>query len=191
MASPTDPAAHGRRARLRAVACAILLAAGIASGCGRATRPETPWVEDTSSALAWPIEGPVSSTFGPRGKTHHDGIDIAVPRGTAVHAAAGGVVIFTGQLRGYGNTVILEHPSGLTTVYAHLAAIGPATGARVRRGETIGTVGETGRTTGPNLHFEVRRNRIARDPLAFLPERKGAVVAQRDKAPPKRTGSGG
>lgn len=172
---------------IRAFALVLLLA----SGCARATRPDAPSVDDQAAGFAWPIEGPVSSTFGPRGRTHHDGIDIAVPRGTPVHAAASGIVIFTGQLRGYGNTVILEHPSGLTTVYAHLASIAPATGARVRRGETIGTVGESGRTTGPNLHFEVRRNRIARDPLAFLPERKGSVVAQREKAAPKRTGSGG
>jgi len=190
MDSPTEPVAR-RCGRAWAAATASLLALALVSGCGRATRPDGPPVESNSAGLSWPIEGPVSSTFGPRGKTHHDGIDIAVPRGTAVHAAAAGVVIFTGDLRGYGNTVILEHPSGLTTVYAHLASIAPATGARVRRGEAIGTVGESGRTTGPNLHFEVRRNRIARDPLAFLPERKGSVMAQREKATPKRTGSGG
>ena len=114
-----------------------------------------------------------------------------MPRGTEVHAAGSGVVIFSGALRGYGNTVIVEHASGITTVYAHLEEIGAATGARVRRGDNIGTVGETGRTTGPNLHFEVRRNRVARDPLAFLPERKGSVMAQREKPAPKRAGSGG
>ncbi|MFM7144677.1 MAG: murein hydrolase activator EnvC family protein [Alphaproteobacteria bacterium] len=190
MASRTDSPAREARSFRRALGT-LALAALFASGCARATRPDAPVVEDQAAGFAWPIDGPVSSKFGPRGRTHHDGIDIAVPRGTPVHAAAGGVVIFTGELRGYGNTVIVEHPSGLTTVYAHLASVSPATGARVRRGETIGTVGETGRTTGPNLHFEVRRNRIARDPLAFLPERKSSVVAQREKVAPKRTGSGG
>jgi len=187
MASPTERARGRGRVALRALAVLLL----VASGCSRAVRPDVPALDPDTAGLAWPIEGPVSSTFGPRGKTHHDGIDIAVPKGTPVRAAGGGVVIFTGQLRGYGNTVILEHSAGLTTVYAHLASIVPTTGARVRRGEPIGTVGETGRTTGPNLHFEVRRNRVARDPLAFLPERKGSVVAQREKSAPKRTGSGG
>ena len=161
------------------------------AGCGVGVPPQPMSGEGEVSGFAWPIAGPVSSPFGPRGRTHHDGIDIAVPRGTEVHAAGSGVVIFSGALRGYGNTVIVEHASGITTVYAHLEEIGAATGARVRRGDNIGTVGETGRTTGPNLHFEVRRNRVARDPLAFLPERKGSVMAQREKPAPKRAGSGG
>jgi len=120
--------------------------------------------------FAWPLAGRVTSHYGRRGRRHHDGIDIGAPVGSQVRAAAGGAVVYVGSLRGYGRMIIILHDGGFSTVYAHNARQSVRAGARVRRGDLIATVGRTGRTTGPNLHFEVRRNNIAYDPLALLPE---------------------
>ena len=119
--------------------------------------------------LAWPLSGPVTSEYGRRGRRHHDGIDIGAPPGTGVRAAANGAVVYVGSVRGYGRMIIILHDGGFATVYAHNARQHVRAGARVRRGDVIATVGRTGRTTGPNLHCEVRRNNIAYDPLALLP----------------------
>lgn len=136
--------------------------------------------------LLWPASGSVSSSFGPRGNAHHDGIDIAAPEGTPIRAALDGSVAYVGALRGYGKVVILAHDDGLTTVYAHNSKNLVSHGARVPRGAVIASVGQTGRTTGPNLHFEVRKNNQARDPLVFLPKKTpSSLVAQGSK---RRTG---
>jgi murein DD-endopeptidase MepM/ murein hydrolase activator NlpD len=119
--------------------------------------------------LSWPVEGPVTSGYGRRGRRHHDGIDIQAPHGTEVRAAAEGEVAFVGSLRGYGRMVIIVHPGGFTTVYAHNAQHYVREGMRVRRGQPIASVGRSGRTTGRVLHFEVRQNNVAYDPLAVLP----------------------
>jgi murein DD-endopeptidase MepM/ murein hydrolase activator NlpD len=111
----------------------------------------------------------VTSPYGRRGRRHHDGIDIGAPSGTGVRAAAGGTVAYAGSLRGYGRMIIIIHDGGFATVYAHNARQHVRAGARVRRGDLIATVGRSGRTTGPNLHFEVRRHDVAYDPLALLP----------------------
>lgn len=129
--------------------------------------------------LLWPASGSVSSSFGPRGNAHHDGIDISAPEGTPIRAALDGAVAYVGSLRGYGKVVILAHEDGLTTVYAHNSRNLVAGGARVRRGTVIASVGQTGRTTGPNLHFEVRKDNRARDPMVFLPKQTpSSLVAQ-------------
>lgn len=120
--------------------------------------------------LAWPIHGKVTSEYGRRGRRHHDGIDIGAPNGTEVRAAANGVVTYVGALRGYGRMIIILHDNGFVTVYAHNARHYARAGARVRRGDVIATVGRSGRTTGRNLHFEVRRHNVAYDPLVLLPE---------------------
>jgi murein DD-endopeptidase MepM/ murein hydrolase activator NlpD len=99
----------------------------------------------------------------------HDGVDITAPAGTPVHAADGGVVVYAGRLRGYGNVVIIEHSDRFVTVYGHDAANLVRAGDRVARGQVIGAVGSSGRTTGPNLHFEVRHDNLAYNPLEFLP----------------------
>jgi murein DD-endopeptidase MepM/ murein hydrolase activator NlpD len=101
----------------------------------------------------------------------HDGVDICAPTGTPVHAAADGVVIFSGRLRGYGNVVIIRHDDHYVTVYGHNSSNCVRDGNRVRRGEVVAWVGRTGRTTGDNLHFEVRRDNLARNPLYYLPAR--------------------
>lgn len=120
-------------------------------------------------ALAWPLKGVLYGRYGVRAGKRHDGIDIAAPEGTAVHAAAPGSVIYAGEQPGYGAIVILKHEGGLVTLYAHNARILVEEGARVRRGDPIARVGQTGKTTGPHLHFEVRDGTRPRNPLLFLP----------------------
>lgn len=120
--------------------------------------------------FAWPVaRGVVSSGFGIRGGTMHDGVDIDAPVGTPVRAAASGVVIFTGWLHGYGRIVILRHNPYYVTVYGHDHINYVRKGEYVRSGQIIGEIGRSGRVTGPNLHFEIRRDNIARNPLAYLP----------------------
>jgi murein DD-endopeptidase MepM/ murein hydrolase activator NlpD len=99
----------------------------------------------------------------------HEGVDIAAPAGTPVRAAAAGQVIFVGRMRGYGNLVIVQHQDHFVSVYAHDSANLVREGQIVRQGQVIGRVGRSGRTTGANLHFEVRYNNIARNPLLYLP----------------------
>ena len=118
----------------------------------------------------WPMRvGTLTSRFGPRNGSFHDGIDIAAPEGTPVYAAREGHVIYSDQIPGYGNIVIVEHADGLSTVYAHNAQNEVSQGDFVRQGAELSRVGRTGRTTGPNLHFEIRNQNIARNPLFYLP----------------------
>ena len=96
-------------------------------------------------------------------------IDLPAPTGTPVVAAADGEVVYAGDgIRGYGNLVVLQHPGDLLTVYAHNSALFVAQGQAVRAGERIAAVGQTGRATGPHLHFEVRQGQIPRDPMGYL-----------------------
>lgn len=133
--------------------------------------PGSLWnVPRASRQFAWPVwSGTVTSGFGMRHGTMHDGIDIAAPLGTPVHAADSGVVMYVGRLHGYGNTVIIRHSDNYVTVYAHDEANLVREGERVARGQEIGEIGTSGRTTGPNLHFEVRYNNLAYNPLSYLP----------------------
>ena len=119
-------------------------------------------------ALSWPVQGVLYGRFGTRQGERHDGIDIAAPEGTAVTAAADGTVLFAGEQSGYGAIVILRHPGGLVTLYAHASAVLVRDGQSVRRGQPIARVGQTGKTTGPHLHFEVREGTRPRNPLLFL-----------------------
>jgi murein DD-endopeptidase MepM/ murein hydrolase activator NlpD len=129
--------------------------------------------------LKWPVpEGAVTSGFGPRGGGFHDGIDISAPAGTPVYAAAPGKVAYCSRLPGYGNVIILRHGGGYATVYAHNQKHHVEEGEPVREGQLIARVGESGRTTGPNLHFEVRRENVAHNPLYFLPETLRAARRQ-------------
>lgn len=126
--------------------------------------------EHPSRIFAWPVEqGQISSGFGMRNGSMHDGVDIAAPVGTPVHAAEGGTVIYSGRLRGYGNVIILRHDDHYVTVYGHNSQNLVREGDSIARGQVIGNIGDSGRTTGANLHFEVRRDNIARNPLAYLP----------------------
>lgn len=142
----------------------------------RAYRSMQPAPAPASDPNAWlrPVDGRRSSPFGPRqlrGEDHarmHHGLDIAAPTGTPIRASRAGEVTFAGRRGGYGNTVVLDHGDGTESLYAHASAIDVELGARVRAGETIAKVGSTGRSTGPHLHFEVRRDGEPIDPAELL-----------------------
>jgi len=119
--------------------------------------------------LSHPVAGPVGDRFGPRGNRFHSGIDYPVAAGTTVRAAAGGSVLFAGwDSGGYGNTVVVSHGNGVTTLYAHLASVSAGRGTRVGRGAPVGTVGSTGHSTGPHLHLELRLRGATLDPLRHI-----------------------
>lgn len=125
-------------------------------------------------SLSPPVSAPLSSRFGLRpdplgaGVRCHAGIDFAVPTGTPIAAAADGVVALAGVLGGYGRAVLVNHGNGVSTLYAHLSAPLVSPGQRVTRGQQIALSGNTGRSTGPHLHFEVRINGEPIDPLPLL-----------------------
>ncbi len=132
--------------------------------------------EPAVQGYAWPLSGArISSRFGRRnisvsGNTFHVGLDLAAPLGTPVGAAKGGVVTRAGwNGRVYGNAVFLDHGDGSSTRYAHLGQVLVVPGARVRQGDLLGLVGSTGASTGPHLHFELRFDGRAVDPLGYLP----------------------
>src|SRR5262249_58459823 len=110
----------------------------------------------SSHGLVWPVNGPITSGFGPRWGSFHYGLDIGAGYGTAIHAAAAGVVIYAGWYDGFGNFVVIDHGGGLSTTYGHQSRIVVALGERVAQGQLIGYVGSTGFSTGPHLDFEVR-----------------------------------
>jgi murein DD-endopeptidase MepM/ murein hydrolase activator NlpD len=123
-----------------------------------------------AAALSWPVVGPLTSSFAdarPGGRTHA-GIDVAAAYGTPVRAAGCGIVTTKGFVGGYGNLVAVRHFGGLATYYAHLSAYRTSVGLAVCR-SILGYIGSTGRSTGPHLHFEVRRNGVPRNPLLYLP----------------------
>lgn len=118
--------------------------------------------------LSWPITGTITSPFGYRRSGFHHGIDIANDIGSPIKAAAAGKVVFAGWKSVYGRTVIIEHPDGKKTLYAHAQKILVKDQQAVKRGQTIATVGLSGNTTGPHLHFEVRIGDKTYDPLRYL-----------------------
>lgn len=120
-----------------------------------------------SSGLIWPVNGELTSTFGPRWGRMHEGIDIAAPGGTPIRAAKAGTIAFAAYNGGYGNYTCLEHGGGLSTCYAHQQGFARTSGS-VGQGTVIGYVGTTGSSTGNHLHFEVRVNGAAVDPLGYL-----------------------
>jgi murein DD-endopeptidase MepM/ murein hydrolase activator NlpD len=124
---------------------------------------------EANLTFGWPLEGQVSSPFGWRSGRRHEGIDIPAKVGTTVRAAEAGRVIHSGKLAAYGNVVIIKHSGRYSTVYAHNDRNRVEKGQFVERGDPIATVGRTGNASGSHLHFEVRRDRIAHDPLEFLP----------------------
>jgi murein DD-endopeptidase MepM/ murein hydrolase activator NlpD len=141
----------------------------------RADAPAAAELPADRSPFVWPIEGRVVDAFGPRGETHHDGIDIAAAIGTPIRAARGGRVLYSDQLVRYGNVLIVDHGDGYVTVYAHNRLNAVGSDAIVRQGDVIGEVGDTGDASAPSLHFEVRKDNVARNPLHFLPPRRYAA----------------
>jgi septal ring factor EnvC (AmiA/AmiB activator) len=122
----------------------------------------------SSSSLAWPVAGTVTSRFGPRWGRQHNGIDIAANTGTTVASAGPGTVIAAGFSGGFGQRVLVQHGGGLVTLYAHLSSINVSQGQSVSTGSSIGAVGCSGSCTGPHLHFETRVNGTAYDPYSYL-----------------------
>ncbi|MGH3065920.1 MAG: murein hydrolase activator EnvC family protein [Gaiellaceae bacterium] len=122
----------------------------------------------SAAGLIWPVDGVVVSGFGMRWGRMHEGIDISASTGTPIRAAAAGAVIHAGWLGGYGNLVVVDHGNGLATAYAHASVILVVVGQQVGQGETVSLVGSTGNSSGPHLHFEVRVNGAAVDPLLYL-----------------------
>jgi murein DD-endopeptidase MepM/ murein hydrolase activator NlpD len=121
----------------------------------------------SASGFIWPVNGVVTSGFGWRWGRMHEGIDISAPTGTSVRAVASGTVIYAGWMGGYGQIVVIDHGNGLATAYAHLSSIWIG-GGSVSQGQGIGAVGCTGSCTGSHLHFEVRVNGSAVDPMGYL-----------------------
>jgi murein DD-endopeptidase MepM/ murein hydrolase activator NlpD len=121
----------------------------------------------SAAGFVWPVGGPVVSGFGWRWGRMHEGIDIGAGYGTPIVAAASGTVIFAGWMGGYGNLIIIDHGGGVATAYAHQSSFAVG-GGPVSQGQTIGYVGCTGQCFGPHLHFEVRVNGAAVDPLGYL-----------------------
>ena len=109
-----------------------------------------------------------TSGFGPRWGRKHEGVDMAGPAGTPIQAPGDGVVVFAGRSGAYGNLIKIEHELGVETRYAHLSRIRVKAGQRVSQGERIGDMGNTGRSTGSHLHYEVRMNGRAVDPMSFI-----------------------
>lgn len=120
-----------------------------------------------SGELAWPVQGTITSKFGPRWGSYHRGVDIGAASGTPIIAADSGMVVFAGWNGGYGNLVKIAHGSNMQTWYAHLSKFAVSTGQEVKKGDVIGYVGSTGVSTGPHLHFEVHVDGVANDPLGF------------------------
>ncbi len=135
-------------------------------------RDKINYVNATPSTL--PTEGWITSGFGmrkhPIGRSYrmHAGVDVASPVGTAVKAPASGRVVFAGRSGGYGQTLVLQHGYGITTIFAHLNKMDVNKGTYVKKGEQLGEVGNTGYSTGSHLHYEVHVDGIPTDPLAFV-----------------------
>jgi len=130
--------------------------------------PAGPIPPASAAGLIWPVNGVLTSGFGYRWGRIHEGIDIAVPEGTPIRAAASGSVILAGYSGGYGNYTCVDHGGGLSTCYGHQSGYAVAAGQSVVQGAIIGYSGNTGSSTGPHLHFEVRVNGVAVDPLGYL-----------------------
>ncbi|MBZ5597517.1 MAG: M23 family metallopeptidase [Acidobacteriia bacterium] len=132
------------------------------------------WVRANSAPNLWPVEGAITGSFGERidpfnGEgAFHSGVDIASSYGQPVIAPADGVVVFADLLGGYGRAIVMDHGHGITTRYGHLANFAVASGQHVHRGDTIGYVGLSGRSTGPHLHYEVRINDTPVNPHKYL-----------------------
>lgn len=148
--------------------------------------------EGAEIAWQWPLQrGRVSSRFGYRARfgRAHKGLDIAAPRGTPIYAAAAGTVTYSDRkMRGYGNAVMIDHGGGWVSLYAHCQENLVRVGQRVEQGALIARVGNTGHSTGPHLHFEIRHDAKHLDPEKLLPQgpfsSKEAAVSALDDAPP-------
>jgi murein DD-endopeptidase MepM/ murein hydrolase activator NlpD len=148
-----------------------------------------PAVPDTSQPGGWPVAGEVSSRFGWRespygtGTQRHTGLDIRADYGTPVRVSASGVVVFAGRdAGGYGSAVVVDHGRNVKTLYGHLSGIYVREGQRVPRGAVLGAVGNTGRSTGAHLHYEVRVGNVPVDPMLYVQRARVEQVAMVTRA---------
>jgi len=150
---------------------AAAAAAQASSSSGATTAPAGPVQGESSSGMIWPVNGPITSPFceARAWESCHPGIDIGVPAGTPIQAAAAGTVSIAGPNDGYGNYTCIDHGGGISTCYAHQNTIAVSVGEQVSQGQVIGTVGCTGLCFGDHLHFEVRVNGSVVDPMGYLP----------------------
>jgi murein DD-endopeptidase MepM/ murein hydrolase activator NlpD len=125
-------------------------------------------IQGASGGWIWPVNGPVTSPFGWRWGRMHEGIDIAVPSGTPIRAAKAGTTILAAPTSGYGNYTCIDHGGGLSSCYAHQSSYATSVGDQVAQGQVIGYSGCTGSCFGDHLHFEIRVNGAAVDPLGYL-----------------------
>ena len=132
--------------------------------------PPSTRIAKSKGRFIWPLRGRILSSYGPKGEgLHNDGINIAAPRGSPVHAAGSGTVAYAGnELRGFGNLLLIRHAGGWVTAYAHNQKLLVQRGQKVRRGQAIARVGSTGSVVKPQLHFEIRRGRRAINPARQL-----------------------
>lgn len=150
----------------------------VAALAAQSSRLETFYRDQTlllsSTPSIWPVRGYVSAAFGnrldpfTRQRDFHPGIDISTPIGTRIHAPADGVVVSSKADGGYGNALVVDHGYGVVTRYGHMAGFAVKEGQRVRRGDVLGYVGNTGRSTGPHLHYEVWVRDQAQNPIHFI-----------------------
>jgi murein DD-endopeptidase MepM/ murein hydrolase activator NlpD len=148
--------------------------------------PSAALADLTSTPSLWPVIGHLTGTFGERmdpfsGEgAFHTGVDISSQYGDSVRVSADGMVIEADERAGYGRLVVVDHGFGLTTYYGHLSSFNVHAGQQVRRGDTIGNVGVSGRSTGPHLHYEVRINGAPVNPMRYL--RQASVAASTSTA---------
>jgi murein DD-endopeptidase MepM/ murein hydrolase activator NlpD len=158
---------------LKSTALSGAATTGISLGLTRDATPAD-WMRANSAPNLWPVEGPVTGSFGERidpfnGEgAFHSGIDISASYGQGVIAPADGVVEFADYMGGYGRAIIVDHGHGIKTRYGHLSNFAVAAGQHIHRGDTIGYVGLSGRSTGPHLHYEVRINDTPVNPHKYL-----------------------
>jgi murein DD-endopeptidase MepM/ murein hydrolase activator NlpD len=132
------------------------------------------WIKANSAPNLWPVEGQVTGSFGERidpfnGEgAFHSGVDIGSSYGAKIIAPADGLVTLVDTMGGYGKTIMIDHGNGISTRYGHLSGFAVTVGQRVQRGDLIGYVGESGRSTGPHLHYEVRINDTPVNPYKYL-----------------------
>jgi murein DD-endopeptidase MepM/ murein hydrolase activator NlpD len=157
--------------RRTAMSGAASIGIGMGDMRGATTRA---WMRLVSAPTLWPVQGRITSSFGARidpfegeGK-FHAGVDISSDYGTRVIAPADGIVRLTDVMGGYGKAIILEHSDGIATLYGHLSGFAVTAGQQIHRGDTLGFVGQSGRSTGPHLHYEVRIGNTPVNPYKYL-----------------------
>ncbi|HVT98684.1 MAG TPA: M23 family metallopeptidase [Acidobacteriaceae bacterium] len=180
--SPDTPAAFTEQTYSQSLDQLALLRASALSGglrtfsAGMASNVPADWVNLAGAPSLWPIIGPITSSFGERQDpfngegAFHSGVDISGTFGEPVRATADGIVEVASMASGYGREILVKHSNGIETLYGHLSGFAVTAGSEVRRGQVIGYVGMSGRTTGPHLHYEVRIHNTPVNPYRYLRE---------------------